>query len=147
MLEGRIITAGLMLAIFTTAVAIAFIYFPGGARMLPLVIGIPGIILSAIQLVSELRRTPPEQVSAEMRAREIRMVGWFGAFAGVILLLGFTYGSPVMIAAYLLIAAREKWYTGLIGALLAWAILEFVFSRGIGIVLYEGIIPPMLMGY
>jgi len=147
MLEGRIITAGIMLAIFVTAVGIALIYFPAGARMLPLVVGIPGIILAAIQLVNELRRTNGKPTSPEVRAGEIRMIIWFGAFATVILLLGFTYGSPVMIAAYLLIAAKEKWYTVLIGAALAWVVLEFVFARGIGIVLFEGILPPMFMGY
>jgi hypothetical protein len=147
MLEGRIITAGLMLAIFTTAVTIALLYFPAGARMLPLVIGIPGVILSAIQLVSELRKSDSEQASPEVRAGEIRMIAWFASFACVIIFLGFTYGSPVMIAAYLSIRAKEKWYTVLIGAALVWVILEYVFTQGIGIVLYEGIIPPMFIVY
>lgn len=147
MLEGRIVTAGVMLAIFVTAVGIALIYFPAGARMLPLVVGIPGIILSAIQFVSELRQTDAKQISPEVRAGEIRMIVWFAAFAAVIFLLGFIYGSPLLIAAYLQIQAKEKWYTTVLGALLAWVILEFVFSRGIGIVLYEGMIPPMFMGY
>lgn len=147
MLEGRIVTAGIMFAIFVTAVGIALIYFPPGARMLPLVVGIPGIILATIQLVSELRGTNGKPVSPEVRAGEIRMVIWFGVFAATIFLLGFIYGSPLMIAAYLHIQAKEKWYTTLIGAALAWVILEFVFARGIGIVLFEGIIPPMFMGY
>ena len=147
MLEGRIVTAGIMFAIFVTAVTIALLYFPEGARMLPLVIGIPGVILSAIQLVSELRKSDSEQASPEVRAGEIRMVVWFGSFATVLLLLGFEYGSPVLIAAYLSIAAKEKWYTVLIGAVLVWAILHFVFTVWIGIVLYEGYIPPMFIGY
>jgi hypothetical protein len=147
MLEGRIVTAGVMLAIFVTAVAIALIYFPASARMLPLVVGIPGILLSALQFVNELRQTDPKKVSPEVRAGEIRMVIWFGVFAATILALGFIYGSPLLIAAYLHVQAKEKWYTTLLGALLAWVILEFVFSRGIGIVLYEGMIPPMFMGY
>jgi hypothetical protein len=147
MIEGRIVTAGLMFAIFTSAVGIALIYFPEGARMLPLVVGIPGVILSAIQLVSELRRKESKPISPEMRAGEIKMIIWFFSFASTIILLGFTYGSPVMIAAYLHLAAKEKWYTVLIGAALAWSVLEFVFTRGIGIVLYEGIIPPMFVVY
>jgi hypothetical protein len=147
MVEGRIVTAGLMFAIFSTAVGIALIYFPEGARMLPLVIGIPGVFLSAIQLVSELRRKDNKPIPPDVRAGEIRMVIWFGGFASVIILLGFTYGSPIMIAAYLHFAAKEKWYTVLIGAAIAWSVLEFVFTRGIGIVLYEGIIPPMFVVY
>lgn len=147
MLEGRIVTAGIMLALFVSAVGIALIYFPAGARMLPLVVGIPGVILAAIQLVSELRRTDGKRTTPEVRAGEIRMVIWFAVFAAVIFLLGFIYGSPLLIAAYLHVQAKEKWYTTLIGAALAWVILEFVFSRGIGIVLFEGIIPPMLIVY
>ena len=79
MLEGRIVTAGLLLAIFVTAVTIALIYFPEGARMLPLVVGIPGIILAAIQFVSELRGSDEKKISPEIRAGEIRMVIWYGA--------------------------------------------------------------------
>lgn len=147
MLEGRIVTAGVMLAIFVTAVGIALIYFPAGARMLPLVVGVPGIILSAIQLLSELRAKEGKTISPEVRAGEIRMIIWFAVFAATIFLLGFIYGSPLLIAAYLHVQAKEKWYTTVLGALLAWVILEFVFSRGIGIVLYEGLIPPMFMGF
>ena len=143
--EGRIVTAILMLAIFSTAVAIALIYFQPGARMLPLVIGIPGIILSAIQLLAELRKTDVKAVPDEIRHGEVKMLIWFGVFAAGIYLFGFIYGSPLLIAAYLHFQAKEKWYTTLIGGVLAWLVLEFVFARGIGIVLYEGYIPPMFM--
>lgn len=147
MFEGRIAIAGVILAIFVTAVTIALIYFPEGTKLLPLTIGIPGIILSSYQFIAELRDTKPKIVPPEIRRGEIIMVLWFAAFVTVIAALGFVYGSPLMIAAYLLIAAKEKWYTALIGAVLAYLLLEYVFQSFIGVILFEGLIPPMLAGY
>jgi hypothetical protein len=147
MLEGRIVVTGVILAIFITAVAIALVYFPAGTKLLPLTIGIPGIILTAIQLYAELQNKDPKVIEPEIRRGEIVMVIWFAVFAAVIVALGFIYGAPLMIAAYLLFAAKEKWYTALIGAVLAFVLLDYIFQEFIGVILWEGIIPPMLMGY
>ena len=147
MLEGRIVVSGVIFAIFVSAVVIALVYFAPGARMLPLVIGVPGVILSAIQLIAELRRTGAKKISPQVRRGEVIMVIWFGVFAAGIVAFGFKLAGPVLIAAYLLIAGRERWYTALIGAVLAWLILEFVFEQFIGILLFEGFVPPMLLWY
>ncbi len=48
MLEGRILVSGIMVLVFATAVLLSFTYAPE-ARFLPLVIGIPGLILSVAQ--------------------------------------------------------------------------------------------------
>jgi hypothetical protein len=146
MIEGRIITAGVMLALFVTAVAIALMYFAPGARTLPLVIGIPGILLSAIQLISELRNPSDKEFSAETRRKELIMVLWFFGFVVSVILFGFVIASPIMVAAYMLLATREKWLTAIIGAVLVWVIMYLVFERMLGLILFEGLIPPML-GY
>jgi O-antigen/teichoic acid export membrane protein len=147
MIEGRIITAGVMLALFVTAVAIALMYFAPGARTLPLVIGIPGILLSGIQFISELRQKEGKKVSAEDRRAEIGMVLWFTGFVAAVIAVGFIIASPIMVAAYMLIATREKWLTAIIGAVLVWAIMDLVFERSLGLVLFEGLLPPMLGFY
>jgi len=147
MLEGRIITAGFMLALFVTAVAIALIYFSPGARTLPLVIGIPGILLSAIQLISELRNPSDKEFSAERRRAEVVMILWFFGFVVSVILFGFVIASPIMVAAYMLIATEEKWLTAIIGAVLVWVVMDIVFERLLGLVLFEGLIPPMFGFY
>jgi hypothetical protein len=53
-LEGRILVSLIMVVVFAIAVGLSFTYTPE-ARFLPLVIGIPGLLLSVVQLVKELR--------------------------------------------------------------------------------------------
>ena len=150
MFEGRLIISTVMLSIFAAAVAIAFLAFAPGARMLPLVVGIPGVILAAIQLSIELRRGDAAagqredtiMVLPDVRRGELRMFTWFAVFVAGILAFGFIYSSPLLIAAYLLIAGKERWYTALLSAVLVWAILKYVFEHFVGVVLFEGLIPP-----
>ena len=42
MLEGRLLVSGIMVAVFAVAVGLSFTYEPD-ARLLPLVIGVPGL--------------------------------------------------------------------------------------------------------
>lgn len=52
---GRVLMALVMFLIFTTLVGIALEY-PAQARFMPLVVGIPGIALTLLELVREIRR-------------------------------------------------------------------------------------------
>lgn len=137
--EGRIVISGLMLGIFVAMVGMAFTFAPG-ARMLPLVIGIPGVILTAMQFYTELRSKESKRASSEHVKREMTMIGWFLIFVVGILCFGFIYGAPVLIASYLYFSWKEKWYTALISMALAYVVLNFVFQEFIGIILFEGLI-------
>src|SRR5687767_9167549 len=145
-IDGRILTAGLMVVIFLAMVLMALTYAPG-ARTLPLVIGIPGIILASIQLFAELRDKNPRRIEDEQRRREVAMFGWFLLFVGACLAFGFTYGGTAMLAIYLWLSWRERWYTILISAALLWAVLYVVFERLLGLVLFEGLITQWLFYY
>src|SRR5687768_17798008 len=102
MVEGRILVAGIMFLIFATMVGVAFT-FPGEARFLPLVIGIPGLALSLTQFVIELRGKDPEEktFTAEDRMAELKMFGWFAVFIFGIILFGFPYAGPIIVVLYL----------------------------------------------
>jgi hypothetical protein len=56
--KGSVFVAVVMLAIFVTMVGIALTQYPAQARFMPLVVGIPGIVLCVLQLFLELRRRP-----------------------------------------------------------------------------------------
>jgi hypothetical protein len=114
--------------------------------MLPLVIGIPGLLLSAIQLVMELRDRPPPAVTPEEHRREWRMLGWFVGFVVALVLFGFLYAGPALVAVYLYVSGREKWYVALGAAIFAWAILYGVFERFLGLPLFEGLLVQYLFG-
>ncbi|HYK80926.1 MAG TPA: hypothetical protein VEU95_14930 [Micropepsaceae bacterium] len=96
MLEGRILVSAIMLIAFAAAVGLAFTYAPE-ARFLPLVIGIPGLLFSIIQLIKELRERPEPVVTSEEQRREGRMFAWavlygvFELFLGLPLFEGLVF--------------------------------------------------------
>src|SRR5690606_17570919 len=72
-------------------------------------------------------------VGGTMGRAEIRPVlSTFGFLIGVIvasMLIGQMAALPLMIGAYLLFWARERWTMALAQAVVAWAILYFLFER------------------
>jgi Tripartite tricarboxylate transporter TctB family len=145
MVDGRILTSGLMLALFAGAVAMA-LTFPPDARFLPLVIGVPGLVMSAVQFVIEVRNKHPKIVPPEVLPRERAMFAWFVLFVGGIIFFGFPYAGPVLIALYLYVSWSEKWYICLGAALLAWGILYGLFEHGLGLPLFEGLVYQWIFG-
>ena len=145
MVEGRTLTAGIMVAVFVTMVGLALTY-PQDARFLPLVIGIPGLVLSIVQLFTELRARPEPAVTPEEHRREGRMFAWFFVFVGSLVLFGFLYAGPALVAAYLYFSGKERWYVALIAAAFAWAVLYGVFEQFLGLPLFEGLIRQWIFG-
>lgn len=145
MLEGRILVSGIMVVVFATAVLLSFTYAPD-ARFLPLVIGIPGLLLSAAQLIKELREHPEIVIVPEERRREARMFAWFVTFVGGLVLFGFLYAGPALVAAYLFFSGRERWYVALGAAFVTWAILYGIFERFLGLPLFDGLISQWIFG-
>jgi hypothetical protein len=145
MLEGRLLVSGIMLVAFATAVGLSFTYAPD-ARFLPLVIGIPGLLLSAIQFIYELRERPAPAVTTEEHSREGRMFAWFLGFVAGLVLFGFLYAGPALVAAYLYFSGRERWYVALAAAAFAWTVLYGVFERFLGLPLFEGLVFQWIFG-
>jgi Tripartite tricarboxylate transporter TctB family len=138
MVEGRTITAAIMFTIFLVMVGLSFTYEPD-ARFLPLVIGVPGLALAALQLVVELRAATDGKFTPQDRRAEWGMFGWFVLFCAGIVFFGFPYAGPVLVAAYLYLSWREKWYVCLAACVFAWAVLYGVFEQFLGLPLFEGL--------
>ncbi|HEX5278807.1 MAG TPA: tripartite tricarboxylate transporter TctB family protein [Micropepsaceae bacterium] len=145
MLEGRILVSAIMVVIFGGAVLLSFSYAPD-ARFLPLIVGIPGLILSAAQLVTELRARPGIKILPQEHRREVKMFAWFITFVTGLVLFGFLYAGPALVAAYLIFAGRERWYMALGAAVLTWAILFGIFERFLGLPLFDGLISQWIFG-
>ena len=145
MLEGRILVSVIMVVIFGAAVLLSFTYAPD-ARFLPLVVGIPGLLLSAAQLVKEMRAHQRFKIVPAEHRREIKMFAWFVGFVAGLVLFGFLYAGPALVAAYLIFAGRERWYTALGAAVLTWAILYGVFDRFLGLPLFDGLVSQWIFG-
>jgi hypothetical protein len=143
--EGRILVSGIMVLVFAGAVLLSFTYAPE-ARFLPLVIGIPGLILSIAQLATELRQHPDMVIIPEERRREAKMFAWFLTFVAGLVFFGFLYAGPVLVAAYLYFSGRERWYSAIAAAVITWGILYGVFERFLGLPLFEGLLSQWIFG-
>ena len=120
------------------------------ARLAPLFMLVPGIILTGIHLGRIHRR--PDLISEEGVAeedgesfeisapfnQEMWMVAWFIGFAALIWLTGFLVATPLFLILYLRLWAKESWRRTLplavITTLCIYLIMEWTFK----IILYRG---------
>jgi hypothetical protein len=162
---------GLMLLIFAGMVGIALQY-PEGARMMPLVIGMPGIALCLLQLVLDAKNAEagafgyrfkaapkagkPEAVAIAMPGEEeefgphtvrgeMTMWFYFVAFIAAVLTFGFYVSVPVMLVSFLRREAGTSWRLALGLGLGATLVMFTIFSVLLHIRLHPGVITPMLM--
>jgi hypothetical protein len=139
-----------MLAIFVAMVAVASTY-PEETRLLPLVIGIPGIVLCLVQVVIDgiaAQRTGADTaLSPTPKAiREAVLLGWFLGFLLVVLFFGFLIAAPVMIFAFLYFDQRETLRLAAIMAAAGFAVLYFVFETLLELILFSGLVTEWLVG-
>ena len=138
-----------LLAVFTGLFLMTWRY-GARARLAPLLLLIPGIILAGVQLWRIHRR--PNLIMGEGIAeedgegfeinapfdQEMWMTGWVVAFAAMIWLIGFLVATPLFLILYLRLWAKESWALVLtlaaITTLFIYLIMEVFFS----IILYRG---------
>jgi len=141
-------TSLVMLAIFSTMSLIA-LGFPEKARMMPLLVGVPGTLLALAQFISDLRRVDPDRSFTEgalERRRERQMFGWLAAFLIGVLCFGFLVAAPLLVFAFLRVGQRESWAVALVSGVGVWLILYVAFTRALGLFLFEGMVLPRLIG-
>ena len=139
-------------ALFTAALAAgvaAGIYtakdWPVETRLLPWVVGTPGLLLALIQLALDLRARgaveetraadlidlPTDRsLSPEVVIRRVSV--FYGCFLGLIAgvwLFGFFIAVPVFVFLYLLLRAHEKWWGALIYTAATLGFLWLVFDE------------------
>lgn len=162
--------AGLMLLIFTTMVVIALQY-PEGARMMPLVVGVPGMLLCMLQLVLDAKNAQAGAFGYRFRAApkagkpegatvaihgddeefgphtvraEVTVWAYFLAFVTAVLTLGFYVSVPVMLVSYLRREAGASWRQALALGLGATLVLYLMFGLILRIKLFAGFVTPMV---
>ena len=149
-LNGRVATALVMLLIFASMSLMA-LGFTEKARLMPLLVGIPGTILGIFELISEMRTTARQAAQGEegdvVTSAEKAMLGWVCIFFIGILLFGFIYAAPVLVFAFMLAGKKETLKVALISASGTWAVLYGFFQVAMEIPLFEGLIIEYLMGF
>ena len=145
-----------MFAIFVIMVVIAWDY-PPQSRFLPLVIGIPGIVLTLVQLWVDVRRdvrgrpsptsrtkaSGSHQGTSQLR-RELVLFAYFVGLVAGVLLFGFWVTVPVFLVVFLRLHERENWkfVIALTGA--SWLAIYIIFDQLLGIVLHTGFLTEYL---
>ena len=148
-LNGRVITALAMLLIFLSMSLMA-LGFTEKARLMPLLVGVPGTILGIIELINEMRATIRQSQSDEsanaLSAAERAMFGWVFVFFLGILCFGFTYAGPLLVFAFMVAGKKETLTIALISAVGTWAVLFGFFEQMMEIPLFTGLVVEWLLG-
>ncbi len=142
-----------MLAIFATMVAVALTYSTS-ARFMPLVVGLPAIVLCLIQLAVDLsgrrRRSAKASETRELgphtRAAEIRNWAWFAGFIAVVLLIGFQLAGPLLVFGYLWREAGVRPGRAALAAALFAAWIHGMFVVLLGFELHGGLWGRAILG-
>jgi hypothetical protein len=106
------------------------------------------LVVAAYQVATEVlgaRRHPaaaaPEATgdAAHPTSAELRQgLLWFAAFFVVLWALGFLVAVPVFTFAYFVFAGGDRWYWGLLGAVVSLALLWGMFDQWLHIPLLHG---------
>ncbi len=146
-----------MLGIFGGMVGMALNY-PPETRLLPLVIGIPGIFLAAIQVGMDMaaaRRAAGSAKDSEAEEsapaagtvkRELVLLAYLVALATAILSFGFWLTIPVFVIVFLRTHEGESWRLTLGLALGVWAGLYLIFDRLLEILVHRGFVIDLIFG-
>ena len=122
--------------------------FPAAARLMPLVIGIPAIVLAAWELWSSWRAAAREpSAGLPTRAGQAVALAWFAGFVVAIVAGGFIVGGTAAVVTVQRFWLRESWRTACVGAAAAYAVLAGGIERGLGQPLFEGVITGWARGW
>jgi hypothetical protein len=143
-INGRIITSLIMLLVFLFFVCQA-IFFTPAARMMPMLIGVPGAIISFCQVIIELKTGDRETDGSPLfSGRELSILAWLAAFIIGIAALGFAFGSSPVVAGYLYFVAKERLRTALVAGIFCFVFMYGLFERLMNMQLFEGLLPQYL---
>jgi hypothetical protein len=143
MLRDTFVTIALFM-VFTGMVAVSASY-PLKAGLVPLVIGIPALLLSCWQLwrgIAERRGLgrgrEPSGVGADDAPHEWIAMLWLSVFTLLVLVGGFIAGGTLAVMASQRFWLRESWRTAVTGGGIAFLVTHVFFERALGLLLFGG---------
>lgn len=145
---------GLVLVALFAYAAVTARGYPEEARLLPLAVAIPGLVLALLHVGTSLRPQtaaipePPDEneplTTAERTRRTGQIAAWIAGIFLAIYLVGFQIAVPIAAVAYLRVMAREGWLISAIVAALCWGLVFGIFDRVLHIPLPTGQLLRML---
>jgi TctA family transporter len=130
--------------------------YPGPARLFPVVVAAPGLLLGVAQLVNDLRARARSMCRAMVRREaaaspggafaaaiastrsELNVLWWAGGLVALTLVFGFSVSIPLFLALFLRFRGGESWplTAGLAGT--GWGFVYAVFTAGMKVFLFPG---------
>ncbi len=145
--------------VFTLVIAIALVLFVAvsttfnsQARMMPLIVGVPVMLLALLQLALELRQAmerkeetakvaqAPAPATTQGHQHTLVVYGWVVAMFGAIYLVGFVITTFFYPLLYMRIVGHRSWRMSAGISLGALAFLYVVMILGLQVDLYNGIL-------
>ena len=125
------------------------------ARLYPWAIGIPMLILAFVQVILDLKGYKAKETTdgapvdfqftqaidpGTARKRAIIMFGWLLGFFLLVWLLGFEYGIPIMVFAYLKFQSKESWLLSITLTVAAFVFFWILFVKLLTLPFPQGLI-------
>lgn len=155
----RMIFTAILVVLLVAFNVVAF-NFNYQARMMPLIIGVPVMILAIVQLVIEVRgaRAKSEKAVAEVKKeqaeeepeapRSARRVlsssAWLIGMMGSIYVLGFIATTFLYPLLYMKFVGKRSWRLAFIISLGAIVFIWAVMIQALNVDLYDGLVPGVL---
>jgi hypothetical protein len=120
----------------------AAIGYPTTARAVPLLVGLFGAALSAVQFVRAMRQRQTVSVEdfASLSRGHLAMFVWLVGAAAAVAVLGILAGGAIFVIAFLRGRLGESWSSAVPAGLALSAVLHLMLERGLGVYLFGGLI-------
>lgn len=145
----------LLIAVTAGWAAYEALRWPEEARLFPLAIALPALVLALVQVPLSLRASAPaaaEEHDEEALPDRVRLrrtaasAAWILAFFGGVYLVGFEIAIAGGALLYLRLVAREGWLASIAVAAVCFALVSGVFGRALHVPLPPGELVRLLGG-
>lgn len=132
----------------------------GGAGRVPLMVGIPTLILMGIKLaISVTKKTSLKTQSHQSKVPEpaatneigttqnkiLNEIIWLFIFTLIIVFLGVLLGSLVYLMMYLRLHNKDSWRFSITVSMAVAICAYFIFQQALQMQLYEGVLPSIVL--
>lgn len=159
--QPAVIIANTLLLVLAGTIVIASLQYVFRQRIVPLVIGIPTLVMLVAIVLSDfsprLNRiiimaslgSPQEGLNEDVTAswkRIFVIAGWLLGLSVALFVFGFYVAVPIFLVAFFLVEAKTTAVVAVLFSLAVCAVVYFFFPYILGIEIWPGITPKVMHG-
>jgi hypothetical protein len=136
--RGDVVLSGVLFAVFA-GVTLRATGYPAPARTLPILIGVAGCVLSAVELARSWRRSAPAAPAVPTPWwPDVVMFAWFAGAVVLVAALGVLGGGGLFVGAFLAFHGRMQARHAVAAAVVMSLVLYLLLGRVLGLYLHPG---------